>query len=322
MRVPVCVIMRALCALLPLGVPLLRASSARAEAGGLDVSIAAPCDASAETLRARVERFVGPAGVAEAHGSVRITREPKGPYRLDVALSDGERSLRDTDCSALVEAAAIMVALSINPELDLAALAEDAPPESGRTPDDTTPRAPASSAPDDDPATFAPKTRRVRFGGHLEAGATYGIVPDLSPVLGIGAHLEGTRVGILLTGRYVFARESDGTHRVRVDGIGTSLLLTAQPPPWLRVGLGAELYMLHGRGTRVEEPREAFIPVVAPQLAVAARAYHREKTSFWAALTASWAVVRPRFVVNNHGPVYRPPAFQLMLALRVAHDFL
>jgi hypothetical protein len=89
----------------------------------------------------------------------------------------------------------------------------------------------------------------------------------------------------------------------------------------IRLGAGAGLHLLEGRGQGVVRPRDAWIQLWAARLEMSVAALEGRRNAMVAVLGTEIPFVRPSFVVRSRGQVYRPPAFQVTLGLRWELDF-
>lgn len=137
-----------------------------------------------EAVRARVVQLLGRDPFGDAGRVVRVQLRPAG-RAFAAAISDGaaQREITAADCAELVPAAALAVAIAIDPAWALTPPAPPppAPPASSRS---TAPSAPTERLASD-PATYneprPPLRLRIHGGAHAASGA--------SPGVGGGAHL-------------------------------------------------------------------------------------------------------------------------------------
>jgi hypothetical protein len=274
----------------------------RAHADGTISLQAPPACGTVETLRTRVSEL---APDSARRADVFVSAEDEA-YRLVVTLPGDTRELRDADCLALLEAAAVVIALE-QPEpaprpAAIAALVE--------------PSAPRVDA--------APRTARrasVQLPGWLELGGTYGMLPALSGALGLGVGLRAGRVGASFGAHYLLPAETAARPAVRVQGTQATLLFTLVALPRLALGAGGRVSFLHGRGRRVDQVHSAWLVPWSALLEARLTALKRPRDQLGIAAATGVALRRPQFRVSGHGTVHQPDRFQASLGLFWARDF-
>ena len=286
--------------------------------GGLDVDWVAPSgcpdgDAVERAVRSRADEAFGTAPV-RVRGRVRGR---PGAWRLQLQVRTAgdvdERQIEDPDCTALADAAALIVALTM----------ERTPGRAGdpvlRALEPTTPTAAVwPELPPPSPATVAdtPPPRRpertVRAGARVSAGVELGALPGVGADLEVAALLERKRFVAELGARYEpprKARYPDGS------GAGGDLSLWAVgglgcfAPAAGRVRfplcLGAEGGAMHGRGVGIVQARRDTLPWGAGR----ARAGVSVAVQPWLRLVANAGLLvpwtRPRFSTDSRGVLHR-----------------
>jgi hypothetical protein len=277
---------------------------ARAD-GGLVMRAPEACG-STRDLAERIAALVGPGG-ATLDADVTVTAEASD-YRLTVALPGEARELRDTDCRALLEAAAVVIALALRPPDEAPQVAEVAPHVESIAREDEAPL-PSRAA------------RRVSMQGWLEVGGQYGLLPGLGGALGAGTAVHGERLGLQLQAHYLWPSSTAGHPAVRVQGVQAALLLRVAPLSRLTLGLGGAAAFLHGRGTRVDHVRSAWLAPASALLEARVTALEQRRNQLGIVAGAGLALVRPHFRVTGHGSVHQPETFQAALGLFWSGDF-
>lgn len=253
----------------PAGCPDLASMRARIEAERVDT------DAAVEPVRLRA-RAIPPASDAE-------------PWRLELELGDGgPRTIEGESCAAVADAAAVMVAISLDAGADLEAPAvPPAPSEEPSAPIERDPASPVDTPPEPrEPSTPPPRiegdrrppTSRASRGRSLEiviggVGAVHGLgLP--APGGGVGGRL-GVRWGplaIAATGMHFIRRERaviedvSAAFRLTVAAIeGCGVLARGSAPARIElVGCGvAEAGRVWGRGIGASPSRTRRHPWVA-----------------------------------------------------------
>jgi hypothetical protein len=287
-----------------LALALLAPAAAHADA--LRLEVPAGCGDST-SFRARVDQLAGPRASQRAVARVSIQRLARGDYRLNVKLQDAQRRSRHADCRVLLEAAALIVAFSVDPaRAQKSALAET----------DREPAASTASAASEAPAQQEQHASTLRVVSHLELGVWRGVLPRAGVPLGIGASVVLGRLVPGVSLRYAYPVASGGAPRVVAQAFGATLVASYALWPFLQAGLGMDFDVLAGRGRgattsqRDVTSREAVRFEVLGRLALAGR----HALCLVAALDV--AVHRGAFVVEGFGPVFRSDVTALSLALR------
>lgn len=311
------------------------------EPAGLELSWDAPphCPDRA-TLLAAIDATLGEVEgerrPLRVHG--RVHADPRAGFVVRLELDDGRastRELRGTSCEELTDAAALVIAMTIDPRL-LESLqeppavpepevpgAEPSGPESsepgssegtpaegregepgdGGASDASSAEGGAARAPGDPPASEAPSTRErssLRFLGRAQAGIGGGPLPGAAAVLGLVAGLGGRGWRAELSASY-------WTPRTRAS--------VANPA----VGVRAQLWALGVHGCGEPRRRRLSFPLCAGVLAGAVHARgvgeleSRSIASRWVAVALEPGLVwwaRPRLGLSlraeGHAVLARP----------------
>lgn len=269
-------------------------------------------------------------GQALAPGQVsvaaRIVARGARRYHLELRVRIGERSesrsLSAATCAALVDAAALLVAVAVD-ESDRAASAEPPPAAREPPPELEVPvpeppvEVPAPSPPVEAPElpppaplpqptpAPPPPARSARLGGFLrvQGGGELGALPGPTGAVGLGGGLLWRRFRLELQATYLPPRALTRPQaRVRASLAAATLLGCA------RLGRGAleapicgglEVGGMHGaaRGEGVDAARIGPWIALAASAGVAWRAHPR--IALWAALQALAALRRPSFQLRD-----------------------
>jgi hypothetical protein len=268
---------------------------------------------NADTIRAEVRRMAGAAAAAtdqiEAHAAV--VRDHAG-WQLTLttragALS-GERKLSAPDCAELGRAAALVIALMINPAADPSA-----------APTVVRPAAPAPPAVAPPPAP--PPERRFALGADLRLGS--GELPG--GAAGIGARFAAGR-GVFSAqarGDFWFPRDASSTAKPSAGGsFGAADLSLAGCATAGRDGrlapaicLGAALIGTHASGSGVSDPGSVTALSAGPFLEGAVRVRISARNALRAGVEALAPLSRPSFALAGVGTVFRPAALSLRASL-------
>lgn len=279
------------------------------------------CGSEAE-LRAGLSRLLGAERAPDAAVErLQIVKTDAGDYALSLEQGGESRALRDPDCRALFDAAVIVVAVAIDPSVQVPAVQE---PEQA---------APSERAPEEEqepeqeseqePERATSEPARVRAELALGGGAAIAILPALTPSLELSAAVAYGDFGLALLGRYLAPAEerAGATHGVEVFGLGARLLAFYDPARFARLsaGVAADLLEGEGLGSAVVGGTEAGA-VLALALEAAATPARFGPLFISIAISGHYALVRPSFEITGYGEVFRVPAFGGSGAVRVGWE--
>jgi hypothetical protein len=257
----------------------------------------------AQAVRAEVLRLAGTQGSRRvmAKGSIRQAGDSDLTLTLTTAFDGvtGERTLKGVACDSLTDAAALVLAVIVNPDLALG------PPEPAAPP-------PAQAAPSQ------PRTRPLMSVGAyagLQTGAIEALSPSYMLSLGMGLgrfslHLlpgltPPQDVSIPNTERKVGGRLWLGT----VDALGCWSV--GLGPAVLRPCLGWNVTRLHGRGLGVAQPSESTVYWSAAELAVFAGLPLSRHLLLEIGGIGQVPLHRPRVYLDDIGAVSQPASLGL-----------
>lgn len=238
-----------------------------------------------------------------------------------------ERFLEHPDCSKLMEGAALLAALAIDPERvqarRAAVEAEAVAPaeKAAALPVEPTPEPATASCPPVPPARVPPPmqpTRRVSLGVSAFVGAAGlpGIRPGLAAEL--GARFDHFQVRVLA--RHWASGSSDiqsGPLSVELSlaTVGAHGCFVPRRDDWSLLGcLGLTLGDLSGSGQGLNHAHTRHALFGAAEAGLVA-SYSRVQPAPFAGLSLSWGLVRPAFGASLEGvetETYRPSAFGLL----------
>jgi hypothetical protein len=297
---------------------------------------------------ARTEELLGraPEAAVKAQLDLRalVSEHAAGAWQLDLSSrsDSGEMSSRQvkaTSCAELADAAALLLALAIDPALNVphngapTAAFQSEPAATEAASAETSPGEPASAAataptPNEPASAVASSTQAERPSPPWR--------PRASAALALWARrLPGTAPGLLARAGFARARgwavasfgffpERHASIPRQSGGGDLSLLTTGIEVGFVALDahlvevspvLGTELEWVRGSGTGVTDPADAHLLLLG--FAAGGRAALR-LTSQWA-LCAEGAfsalVARPRFVLEGVGQVYRPEPWGLRVGV-------
>jgi hypothetical protein len=201
-------------------------------------------------------------------------------YALHVRAPGLDRTLSSSDCGSLFDAAVVIVALALNPELSIEEEEPDLPPE--------------------------PSSASVRLS--LRAAPTLGVLPDLGILTELGFGVQLDAFGASLSGIYSFpsARTLDG-----YDGgasfqlVGGSLRACATVVGPLVVCLGLDLAALRGEGFGLTQNRTRYLLYKAGRIEAAAAIPVGGGVELGLGASLLVPIGRPTFVVDGAGEIFR-----------------
>lgn len=278
----------------------------------------AECSARSEVV-AKIEELVGSAFDApraqgiQARG--RVVRTP-GSWVLELSLTTSsgteQRILQTKTCAALVEAAAVVIAIAIDP-------AVMGPP--------ATPPAPAASAEPSPPPVPPPSDEPARsethadtgsgLGGYVRAvgGISAGPLPAVAPVAGLGVGLRRPWLRVELMALHGFAQDAQspwGVGRIQQwSVIARACALPAVGRFEFPLCGGPELGVMSGRGRGVTEARvgRALWGALNLSPGIVFRPTPRVGLGVQVDVVVPWS--RPGFAIDGGGEVHRANAVGL-----------
>lgn len=277
-----------------------------------------------------VEHFLGQplreAREQELGINVVIQGDPRGyAAKLSFRSARGveDRFAEDTDCDKLAEAAALLVALAIDPDRvhaqQAAAVAAPAPPKAAPVPPAPVPPAPApASAPC--PAAVPPPPPRHAVAG-LAALVGVGVMPHVAPALGVDFGARLRRAQLELVGSYWPASTIDvpGASSAAIDiSLATAGLRACGVLPvsaWSLLGCAqGQLGDMSGSGELVDAAHTRHALFADVQALLVAN-YAATEPAPWVGLALAWQVKRPAFGLSQQrasDAPFRPSAVALL----------
>jgi hypothetical protein len=306
---------------------------ARAKASVFELAWRAPeaCPARDQVL-ARATRLLGhELGATLEHPltvDALVEQLPDETWRLQLTLGEQSpsRSVAASSCDELGEAAALLIALSIDPTLDPSATAATAPalaPEAAPPPEPEPPAEPA--APPPAPPARAEPWQRDAAPWQLRLGAGFalwtGRLPGLAP--GAQAHVSVAREHASLSLDLGFFPPQHAG--IAGSEAGGELWLASVGPKLgygFAVGaasvtprLGAELQLVRGAGSGVENPSGAQALLLGVEAGARVGLQLAKSWQGFAEGAVSALIWRPRFVLEGVGQVHQPERVGLRFGL-------
>ncbi len=289
----------------------------------------------AASVRARVETLVGAPlsspELPEVRG-VAVVREEGGAWSATIELTSGSgsrrRELQARRCQGIVEAFALLVAMTVDPMAGRPAPAEPVPEgapdeepaetlaaqalESRRGETHEQRPAPArEGARDKDPPSARPRAPRVALGASFVANL--GALPELAPGLSVDAGVLLRRLRLELRGAY-FTPRARPFAEVPEVGAEIDLWWIAARGAWvlfkrggleLPVGGGIQVGAMRARGYGIEDRGRQSILWVALGVGAGLQYAPAPWVALGLGLELFVPMTRPEFTVENLGVVYR-----------------
>jgi hypothetical protein len=291
-----------------------------------DVPAACP---PASEVKARFDHLLGGRGRIPSSKRVQAIataqRTPSGSWilRLDTTVDDaiGHRDLEGDSCWAVAAAAALVLALTIDP--NAAVRASLTPPPDG-SPPQSPPAPPQTSA-----AVLARPLEAMPLRPFVRAfgGVVVALLPQPGPVAGLAAGIQRgwidadlSSLGSLETRAYAPNRPGAGGY-FRLLAFGTRACARATAvasPVVLRLCAGAEIERITARGFGVELPGSGGATLVAGIAAAVAGLRLASWVEMALELIGTARPYHPTFVLTGVGDVFTVPAASAVGALALS----
>ena len=271
------------------------------------------CPPRAE-VEARIERILAGshrADAIDARVTIVRTRDARWSARLSTQIRGvaGERTLSAASCDLLASASALVIALAIDPDLDV-----EPPEEPARSAPAPVPVASTKPEVVAAPSSQPPRVNLVT--GAWLAGDS-GSLPSLALGGGAGIGIERGHWSIeayveTWLGSTVSSPDRAGAGG-RFDLIDFGLRACARGGAFVTYGacLGAEVDRAHASGFGVSDPGAATRAWLAPRAGLELGLRVADSVHLPLHLEALVPIPRPMFALENVGPVFRPAAVGL-----------
>ena len=267
-----------------------------------------PCP-EARALREKVIRLasVGPetSGGLVAHVTIQSVGQARWSLTMRTEQNglQGERTLEGPSCRAVADAAALTLALMLNPEAQQPSTA-DAPSLPPRRPGRVRPRPTRRPSPQ-------LASRQVVVAGTAHVGLHVGALPTPGPELSLGIAGGRGRGSVWLLGSYAPPQEKlleqDRGGRLwmlAVAAVGCWQLTRGAPN--VRPCVGAAFNRIQGRGIHIDYPRSGTVYWVSPTAGALADVPLGSWLAIRAAALGQVPLARPVTYIEGTGPVHRP----------------
>jgi hypothetical protein len=265
----------------------------------------------AAAVRAEVTRLLGGEGPPSAQVVIVtavVVEERPGAWQVTLERpgAGGVRVVRGSTCAAIGDAAAVILALMIDPTAVIEPRRAPASAPASR------PASPPATAPRPPPP---PRRRPLAWRATVFGGVDFTSLPGVSPGVGASGALRLGRQRVEVSFEYWTGARGHVADRTTAGGDLDLWLFTVSTCRALLAGrfelgpcLGLDLGRMHGQGFGVQRPGEGAALWVAARGGLLAAF---ELTRHWALFARAEAVIpleRPRFVLTNVGPVHRAAA--------------
>ncbi|HVZ74990.1 MAG TPA: hypothetical protein VHJ20_21560 [Polyangia bacterium] len=279
---------------------------------------------SAGDVDAQFARLLGGAARAPSGKKIAATafvREAgTGRWVLDLATdldgAEGRRTIAGDSCASVASAAALILALMIDPTAAERATEESAPPTPPREPPPKKIEAPPAIEAKPQPATSGDAWPVRPFVRGFGAGVV-SLLPSAALGGGVGVGARRGRLAVELTALATQARHADaagapgegGTFHLAIGGARACGALSghvAGSVGW-QLCLGAELERITATGTGVDVVRSANVKMAAGTGGVIATVPLAAHVGISLELDGALRPYHPQFSLDQIGPIYRVP---------------
>ena len=298
----------------PATAALTEAPAEGAMASPFDLTWSAPADCpDANAIKSDVLRLAGASAHNSRHLKARVSIRPDAETGWILALATeldgvtGARTLSGVSCRSLSDAATVMLALILNPDVAIAA----GPPDGDEPPAPAAANVPQASEPKAEKRWPSP---RWLMGAH--AGLQAGALRELSPSFALSFGVELGRASLRLVPSFTPPQEYRLQDQPGAGGrlwLGTVAVLGcwAATNGWgvLAPCLGFDAARLQGRGLGVARPRERTVYWSSAELALMASLPIGHTVSLELSGVGLFPFGRPSLYLDEIGTVNRPAVF-------------
>ena len=304
-------------------------------AGELMLSWSAPegCPTQ-ETLQSAIDRYLGGAGLSlarEVRADAKVTALEDGGFRLALLVeTGGGTSVASIDaerCELLVKAAALKIAVTVDPLAVLDTVEAEPPAQPQPPPEEKEEEAAPIIEPEPEPEPEPPPSEpKVRGAIAAQGLASYGVLPNFGAGVGLSAAIVFERWRFEAAGAYWPSRSerTDLTHDIGGNFmLGTAALRGCPEPKYKKVEfplcLGVELGAMRGEGFGVDDAAVASRLWAAALLGLGVTWAFTDHLAVGARLEAVVALARPEFSIRGAGLLHQagPAAPRGLVGLEV-----
>jgi len=298
----------------------------------LDLQYLAPetCPQASE-FSAAVARLLGGTDRLSKNFKARVTvhSDATDNFRLTLLTEidgiSGERVIQGRSCTSVAEAAAITLALILNPDIETATNAETVsnaqPTQQPRTVA-MPPRAHATKA-----EKFCPVSSRgqpARWLGMSAVGLHFGVMPKPGPEISLGLGVNYGRWSLLASGHYALPETALIAGQDRAGGrlwhgtvMGLSCRAFAAAPPRLGGCVGGAYTQVQGQGKGVTQVRQGTTGWISPTAGIVGDFPLSQRAAFRLSGLLLVPLKRPNAHLDNLGTIQRPSTLTANLQVGV-----
>lgn len=300
----------------------------RSSAGGgrIELSLAGPGECpNASALHDQVQKLARLPADAPHRLEAHLLIEPTEPDRLRLLLTasldgaaPGERTFIGASCAEVTDAAALTLALMLNPDA--------APPdEEAAAPSPASALQPAAPPARERAAPSPRSAPRIHAFAGLTAGGRVGVMPSVSPEAGaaVGVSLNQFSSGLgVLAAPPQTAHTASGQFGGRFWALSGTWLACWAPLDDVTIQLGpcagVGLTRLAGSGVGVTHPHDSETSWVSGTLGLSTALALGSRVTVRALVLGAVPATRPTFYLQGLGPVHQPAAVSASLQGTVA----
>lgn len=283
----------------------------------LDWDTSAPSACNAQAFQGQLDRLLQ--GSATDRNTplevrVRLDAQEDGAWRLAVWTNDEEDSLREFEsatCESVVEAAALVVAMELDPQL----FGAEEPPEEVATEPAPEPPPPAEQAAHEPPP---PARQRAGLEGHIGvSGGAFALgLPEVAGAFGARLSLGRGRWRVEAGGRYRLpteyrASDGGGSFQYATARVGACAVVVDRPRVAVSVCPAVELGQVYARGIGLDRAVSSRRPWLAARFAPAVEFPVLDGWSVGLRADLGVPLMRERYTVDGNSTAYKVGAVEL-----------
>lgn len=285
-----------------------------------------------QTLQSAIDRYLGGAGLnlaREVQADAKVTALEAGGYRLALVVeTGGGTSVASIDaerCELLVKAAALKIAVTVDPLAVLDSVEAEPRPEPQPEPEPE-PEPPPEPEPEPEPQPEPEPEPKIGGAVAIQGLASYGILPNFGAGVGLSAAIVFERWRFEAAGAYWPPRAERVDLANDIGGnfmLGTAALRGCPEPKYKKVEfplcLGVELGAMRGAGFGVPDATVASRLWAAALLGLGVTWAFTDHLAVGARIEAVVALARPEFSIEGAGLLHQaaPAAPRGLVGLEV-----
>ena len=285
----------------------------------------------ASDFSAAVERLLGGAEQLSKNLKARVTvrSDAHDNFRLTLLTEidgiSGERVIQGRSCTSVADAAAVTLALILNPDIETAAdagTASNARPAPVPHPTAMPPRAHTTKADRFDPVPS--RGQPIRWLGASAVGLHFGVMPTPGPEILLGLGMNHGRWSLLASGHYALPETALIAGQDRAGGrlwhgtvMGLSCWAFAAAAPRLGGCVGGAYTRVQGQGKGISPVREGTTGWVSPTAGIFGDFPLSQRAAFRLSGQLLVPLKRPDAHLDNLGIIQQPSTLTANLQVGV-----